>query len=113
MKPKTLNLEPQFRNRHSRINQNGCQPFLELWVVEAVVEPRYVVEGVAEIGAHEGGEAGQEDVGDNAHGPQVGGQRDGLVVDDLSRKEYRVTHLVANLGWVDFDLGCSTVLLGQ
>ena len=26
---------------------------------------------------------------------------------------YRVTHLVANLGWVDFDLGCSTILLGQ
>ena len=26
---------------------------------------------------------------------------------------YRVTHLVANLGWVDFDLGCSTNLLGQ
>ena len=24
---------------------------------------------------------------------------------------YRVTHLVANLGWVDFDLGCSTILL--
>ena len=26
---------------------------------------------------------------------------------------YRATHLVANLGWVDFDLGCSTILLGQ
>ena len=26
---------------------------------------------------------------------------------------YRVRHLVANLGWVDFDLGCSTILLGQ
>ena len=26
---------------------------------------------------------------------------------------YRVTHLVANLGWVDLDLGCSTILLGQ
>ena len=26
---------------------------------------------------------------------------------------YRVTHLVANLGWVDYDLGCSTILLGQ
>ena len=26
---------------------------------------------------------------------------------------HRVTHLVANLGWVDFDLGCSTILLGQ
>ena len=23
---------------------------------------------------------------------------------------YRVTHLVANLGWVDFELGCSTIL---
>ena len=28
-------------------------------------------------------------------------------------KYYRVTRLVANLGWVDFDLGCSTILLGQ
>ena len=27
--------------------------------------------------------------------------------------KYRVTHLVANLGWVDLDLGCSTILLGQ
>ena len=26
---------------------------------------------------------------------------------------YRVTHLVANLGWVDFNLGCSTILLGE
>ena len=26
---------------------------------------------------------------------------------------YRVTHLVANLGWVDFDLGNSTILLGR
>ena len=26
---------------------------------------------------------------------------------------YRVTHLVANLGWVDLDLGCSNILLGQ
>ena len=26
---------------------------------------------------------------------------------------YRVTHLLANLGWVDFDLGCSTILFGQ
>ena len=26
---------------------------------------------------------------------------------------YRVTSLVANLGWVDLDLGCSTTLLGQ
>ena len=27
--------------------------------------------------------------------------------------DYRVTHLVANLGWVDLDLGCSAILLGQ
>ena len=27
--------------------------------------------------------------------------------------EYRVAHLLANLSWVDFDLGCSTILLGQ
>ena len=27
--------------------------------------------------------------------------------------KYRVTSLVANLGWVDLDLGCSTTLLGQ
>ena len=26
---------------------------------------------------------------------------------------YREFHLVANLGWVDLDLGCSTMLLGQ
>ena len=26
---------------------------------------------------------------------------------------YRVAHLLPNLGWVDFDLGCSTTLLGQ
>ena len=29
------------------------------------------------------------------------------------QSNYRVTHLVANLGWVDFDLGCSTILFGQ
>ena len=28
-------------------------------------------------------------------------------------KQYRVTHLVAILGWVDLDLGCSTILLGH
>ena len=28
-------------------------------------------------------------------------------------KTYRVTHLLADLGWFDFDLGCTTVLLGQ
>ena len=27
--------------------------------------------------------------------------------------KYRVTHLLADLGWVDLDLGCSIVLLGQ
>ena len=26
---------------------------------------------------------------------------------------YREFNLLANLGWVDFDLGCSTILLGQ
>ena len=26
---------------------------------------------------------------------------------------YRVTQQVADLGWVDLDLGCSTILLGQ
>ena len=26
---------------------------------------------------------------------------------------YRVTLVVEYLGWVDFDLGCSTILLGQ
>ena len=29
---------------------------------------------------------------------------------DLYYASYRVTHLLANLGWVDFDLGCSTIL---
>ena len=28
-------------------------------------------------------------------------------------KIYREFHLLANLGWVDLDLGCSTILLGQ
>ena len=39
----------------------------------------------------------------------------GFYVDSFERgvQHYRVTHLVANLGWVDFDLGCSTILLGQ
>ena len=27
--------------------------------------------------------------------------------------EYRVSHLVADLGWVDLDLGCPTTLPGQ
>ena len=27
--------------------------------------------------------------------------------------QYREFHLLANLGWVDFGLGCSTILLGQ
>ena len=27
--------------------------------------------------------------------------------------EYRVNHLLANLGWVGLDLGCSTILLRQ
>ena len=26
---------------------------------------------------------------------------------------YMVTHILADMGWVDFDLGCSAVLLGQ
>ena len=26
---------------------------------------------------------------------------------------YRVIHLPLDLGWVDLDLGCSTILLGQ
>ena len=26
---------------------------------------------------------------------------------------YKVTYLLVDLGWVDFDLGCSTILLGQ
>ena len=29
------------------------------------------------------------------------------------RRGYRVADLLANLGWVDFDLGCSTTLIGQ
>ena len=28
-----------------------------------------------------------------------------------SKTKYRVTHLLANLGWVDFDFGCSTLCL--
>ena len=30
----------------------------------------------------------------------------------LSKLLYRVAHLLANVGWVDFVLGCSTTLLG-
>ena len=26
---------------------------------------------------------------------------------------YRVSHVLEDLGWVDLDLGCSTILLGQ
>ena len=29
------------------------------------------------------------------------------------KTRYRVSHLLADLGWVDSDLGCSTTLLGQ
>ena len=72
------------------MNLTIVNPFLcplgdvvELWVVEAVLELRDVVEGLAVVGAHEGREAREEDVGDNAHGPHVCGQRDWLVVDDL------------------------------
>ena len=31
----------------------------------------------------------------------------------LSHCMYKVVHLLANLGWVDLDLECSNVLLGQ
>ena len=31
----------------------------------------------------------------------------------FKENQYRVTHLLANLGWIDLDLGCSTTLLGQ
>ena len=33
--------------------------------------------------------------------------------EDVRDCGYRVTHLVVNLGCVYFDLGCSTILLGQ
>ena len=56
---------------------------MELGVVEAVLELRYVVEGLAVVVTREGRESRQEDVGDDAHGPKVGGEGDGLVVDDL------------------------------
>ena len=32
------------------------------------------------------------------------------VADFFCENDYRVTHLLANLGWVDFDLECSTIL---
>ena len=31
----------------------------------------------------------------------------GMTRGEKLEQEYRVTHLLANLGWVDFDLGCS------
>ena len=34
-------------------------------------------------------------------------------VPSMQYNVYRVAHLVANLGWIDLDLGCSTILLGQ
>ena len=37
----------------------------------------------------------------------------GLTLHPGYNSVYRVTSLVANLGWVDLDLGCSTTLLGQ
>ena len=51
----------------------------------------------------------------NAHCSARGMARIGAAIVDGGSidGEYRVTHLVANLGWVDFDLGCCTILLGQ
>ena len=31
------------------------------------------------------------------------------VVDRMRAREYRMTHLLANLGWIDLDFDCSTV----
>ena len=31
----------------------------------------------------------------------------------IQGKNYRVAHLLANMGWVDLDLECFNVLLGQ
>ena len=31
----------------------------------------------------------------------------------LRGSQYRVGHLLADLGWVDLDLACSTIMLGQ
>ena len=42
--------------------------------------------------------------GNGAHGE--------LNVSPMARP-YRMGHLVVQLGWVDLDLGCSTILLGQ
>ena len=61
--------------------------------------------GAEEDGGRQGESAGlhQEDLGQRGEVFQSGGS--GVV--------YRVTHLLANLGWVELDLGCSTTLLGQ
>ena len=32
---------------------------------------------------------------------------------DVRKEDYRVKHLLADLGWVDLDLECSTFMLGQ
>ena len=51
-----------------------------------------------------------EDVakGDPVQRVSVGVSRDG--VEGFLVQYYRATHLLANLGWVDFDLRCSTIL---
>ena len=36
-----------------------------------------------------------------------------LAVSTRGMEVYRVSHLVADLGWVDLDLGCSTTLPGH
>ena len=83
----------------------------------------------------EGVEVGDEDDGvhELRHGPLVLRRRQPLddLLGDLPGLEggprirklsfsplqmsslYRVGHLVVQLGWVDLDLGCSTILLGQ
>ena len=41
---------------------------------------------------------------------EIAGIHTTLVIIGKNKAQYRVIHLLANLGWVDFDLGCSAIL---
>ena len=65
---------------------------------------------------HPGGDPRQQDQVDRrADAGHLQGLRrqEGLQERGGSKRNYRVTLVVEYLGWVELDLGCSTILLGQ